>query len=96
LARYRQGRYIVEEGYAMIDQDGERAHQETFAETPGEASRLLWSALGYDAQEGDMDTWTPGLAVLVTDTGIDYPSKITSDTVVPLGVWEWFGDPYVY
>ena len=92
MARYKQGRFIVEEGYAMIDQDGERAHQETFAE----ASRLLWSALGYEVQEGDMDTWTPGLAVLVTDTGVDYQSKITRDTVVPLGVWERYGDPYVY
>jgi hypothetical protein len=24
MARYRQGPYIVEEGYAMIDQDGEQ------------------------------------------------------------------------
>jgi hypothetical protein len=96
MARYRQGSYIVEEGYAMIDQDGERAHQQTFAETPAEASRLLWSALGYDVQEGDMDTWNPGTAVLVTDTGVDYRSKITKDTVVPLGVWERYGDPYIF
>jgi hypothetical protein len=96
MARYRQGRFIVEEGYAMIDQDGELAHQGTFAETPTEASRLLWGALGYDVQEGDMDTWNPGLAVLVTDTSIDYPSKITRETVVPLGVCEQYGDPYVF
>lgn len=72
MARYRQGPYIVEEGYAMIDQDGQVAHQETFAETPAEASRLMWRMLGDEAQEGAMDTWSPGMAVLVTDTNLDY------------------------
>jgi len=93
MARYRKGPYIVEEGYAMIDQDGERAHQQTFAETTSESSRLLWNALGHDMQEGDMDLWNPGLAVLVTDNRIDYRSRITRDTVVPLDVWERYGDP---
>ena len=96
MARYRQGSYIVEEGYAMIDQDGEGAHQQTFAETPAEASRLLWSTLGYDVQEGDMDTWNPGPAVLVTDTNLDRRDRLSGQTVVPWGVWERYGDPYVY
>jgi len=96
MARYRQGPYIVEEGYAMIDQDGEKAHQQTFAETPAEASRLLWSVLGSDIQEGEMDTWSPGIAVLVTDTNLDRRDRLRSQTVVPWRVWENYGDPYIY
>ncbi|MDP9476879.1 MAG: hypothetical protein M3R38_14535 [Actinomycetota bacterium] len=96
MARYRQGPYIVEEGYAMIDQDGQVAHQETFAETPAEASRLMWSILGGEADEGEMDTWSPGMAVLVTDTNLDYRSKLRRQTVVPYGVWEQYGDPYIF
>ncbi len=96
MARYRQGPYIVEEGYAMIDQDGQVAHQETFAETPDEASRQLWRLLGDEADEGEMDTWSPGFAVLVTDTNIDYRSKLRRQTVVPYGVWEQYGDPYIF
>jgi hypothetical protein len=89
MARYQQGPYIVEEGYAMID-------QHTFAETPAEASRLLWSSLGFDMQEGEMDTWRPGFAVLVTDTNLDRRDRLRRQTVVPWGVWERYGDPYVY
>jgi hypothetical protein len=96
MARYRQGPYIVEEGYAMIDQDGEQAHQHTFAETPEEAARLLWSALGLDVQEGDMDRWSPGFAVLVTDTNLDRRDRLVGQTVVPWDVWMRYGDPYVY
>jgi hypothetical protein len=101
LARYRQGPYIVEEGYAMIDQDGQIAHQQTFAETPAEASRLLWSALGADIQEGELqegelDTWSPGMAVLITDTNLDRRDRLRSQTVVPWRVWENYGDPYIY
>jgi hypothetical protein len=101
MARYRQGPYIVEEGYAMIDQDGQKAHQQTFAETPEEASRLLWSALRSDfqegeLQEGELDTWSPGIAVLVTDTNLDRRDRIRGQTVVPWRVWENYGDPYVY
>ena len=92
-----QARLVHRRGGLRHDRAGWRtAHQQTFAETPAEASRLLWSALGYDVQEGDMDTWNPGTAVLVTDTGVDYRSKITKDTVVPLGVWERYGDPYIF
>jgi hypothetical protein len=96
MARYRQGPYIVEEGYAMIDQDGEQAYQHTFAESPAEASRLLWSSLGFDMQEGEMDTWRPGYAVLVMDTNLDRRDRLRRQTVVPWGVWERYGDPYVY
>jgi hypothetical protein len=80
----------------MIDQDGEQAHQHTFAETPDEASRLLWRTLGFDMQEGAMDTWSPGFAVLVTDTNLDRRDRLRRQTVVPWGVWEGYGDPYVY
>jgi len=96
MACYRQGPYIVETGYAMIDQDGEQAHQQTFAETPEEAARLLWSALGLDVQEGDMDRWSPGFAVLVTDTNLDRRDRLVGQTVVPWDVWMRYGDPYVY
>lgn len=37
MATYRRGPYLVEEGYAMIDLGGEKAYQNTFAETVGEA-----------------------------------------------------------
>jgi hypothetical protein len=96
MARYRHRPCIVEEGYAMIDQDAEQAHQDIFAETPDEASRLLWSTLGGDAQEGEMDNWSPGFAVMVTDTNIDYRSERGRLTVFPYGVWERYGDPYIF
>lgn len=93
MARYRRGPYFVEERYTMIDQDGERAHQQTFAETPAETSvecawlRRARRRYGYVESRP---------TVLVTDANIDYRSKILRETVVPLGVWERYGDPYVF
>lgn len=43
-----------------------------------------------------MDTWSPGFAVMVTDTNLDYRSKLRRQTVVPYGVWQRYGDPYIF
>ena len=94
MATYRQGPYRVEEGFAMIDEDGEQAHQETFAETPEAASRMLEQAIGFERFDTEVEVWSPGLAVRVTDTNVDYwtASRVT---VLPMGMWERYGTPYV-
>ena len=33
---------------------------------------------------------------MVTDTNIDYRSERGRLTVVPYGVWERYGDPYIF
>jgi hypothetical protein len=96
MSSYRKGPYIVEEGFAMIDQDGEQAYQDTFAETTEQANELLLRILGFDRYEAERDLWRPGFAVRITDTNLDYPSRIRKRTVMPLGVWERYGDPYVF
>ena len=47
-------------------------------------------------REGEMDNWSPGFAVMVTDTNIDYRSERGRLTVFPYGVWERYGDPYIF
>jgi hypothetical protein len=95
VATYRQGPYVVEEGYAMIDQDGEQAHQETFAETPEGAARLLERAVGFDRYDTELEVWRPGPAVRVVDTNVDYRT-VSRVTVMPTGAWERYGDPYAF
>ncbi len=95
MATYRRGPYLVEEGYAMIDQDGEKAHQDTFAETAGEASELLRRSVGFERFDTEIEVWSPGLAVRVVDTNVDYRT-VSRTTVLPLRVWEDYGDPYVF
>jgi hypothetical protein len=72
VATYRRGPYRVEEGYAMIDQDDERAHQDTFAETPEGAARMLERAVGFERFDTELEVWSPGPAVRVVDTNVDY------------------------
>ncbi len=95
MATYRQGPYIVEEGYAMVDQDGEEAHQHTFAETADEAIDRLRSVLGFDEYEAQSDLWRPEMAVRVTDTNTDFRVGGGRKTVLPWSVWERYGDPYI-
>ncbi len=94
MATYRRGSYRVEEGYAMIDQDGEQAHQSTFAESPGQASDLLRRAVGFERYDTEIEVWSPGPAVRVVDTNVDYRT-VSRETVLPLGMWERHGTPYV-
>jgi hypothetical protein len=96
LARYRHGPYIVEEGYAMIDQDGQIEHRDTFAESPTEANQRLLEALGFDRYQNEIETWQPGFAVQVTDTNIDYRARSGRSIVMPWSVWAQYRDPYVY
>ncbi len=95
MATYRQGSYRVEEGFAMIDQDGEKAHQATFAETPEAASRLLERAVGFERYDTQVEVWSPGPAVRVTDTNVDYRT-VSRVTVMPMGAWDRYGDPYAF
>jgi len=95
MATYRQGPYRVEEGYAMIDQDGEKAHQETFAETAGQASELLRRVVVLDRVDTEIEVWSPGPAVRVVDTNVDYKT-LSRTTILPWRVWESHGDPYVF
>ena len=96
METYAEGPYVVEEGYAMVDEDGEVAHQHTFAETPEQAARLLLEVLGFDRHETERDAWRPEMAVRVTDTNIDYrTAEGGRQTVLPWGVWERYRDPYV-
>lgn len=94
MATYRQGPYRVEEGYAMIDQDGEQAHQATFAETPEAASRLLERVVGFERYDTELEVWRTGLAVRVVDTNVDYRTA-SREIVMPMGMWERYGTPYV-
>ena len=94
MAAYRQGPYRVEEGYAMIDEDGEQAHQETFAETPEAASQMLEQAVGFERFDAEVEVWRPGLAVRVTDTNVDYRT-VSRVTVMPVEMWDRYGTPYV-
>lgn len=95
MATYRRGPYRVEEGFAMIDQDGEKAHQATFGETAAEAVELLRRAVGFESYDTEIEVWSPGPAVRVVDTNVDYRT-LSRTTVMPLGVWERYGDPYVF
>lgn len=95
MATYRQGPYRVEEGYATIDEDGEQAHQETFADTPEGAARLLERAVGFERFDSELEVWSPGLAVRMVDTNVDYRT-VSRATVMPMGAWERYGDPYAF
>ena len=55
MATYREGPYVVEEGYAIVDEDGEVAHQRTFADTVEQAARLLLEDLGFNRHEADRE-----------------------------------------
>ena len=96
MATYREGPYTIEEGYAMANQDGEAAHQHTFAETPEQAAQLLLEVPGFDRHETERDARKPEGAVRVADTNIDY--RIVEggrQTVLPWEVWEQHRNPYV-
>jgi hypothetical protein len=80
----------------MIDQDGQIAHRDTFAETPAEANQRLLEALGFDRCQDEIGTWQPGVAVQVTDTNIDYRVRSGRRIVMPWSVWDQYRDPYVY
>jgi len=79
----------------MIDQDGEKAHQDTFAETAEGASDLLRRSVGFERFDTEVEVWSPGLAVRVVDKNVDYRT-VSRTTVLPLRVWENHGDPYVF
>ena len=72
----------------MIDQDGERAHQQTFAETAAEANQRLLETLGLDRYQDEIETWHPGFAVRVTDTNIGYRARSGRANVMPWDVWD--------
>lgn len=93
MATYRRGPYRVEEGYAMIDQDGEQAHQDTFAETPEEAALLLKLTVGFERYDTELEVWRPGPAVRVVDTDVDYRT-VSRVTIMSMNAWERYGHPY--
>ncbi len=71
--------YRIEEGYAMIDQGGEQAHQSTFAESPGQASDLLRQAVRFERYDTEIEVRSPGPAVRAVDTNVDYRTVLARE-----------------
>ena len=96
LATYREGPYIIEEGFAMVDQDGEMAHQYTFADTPGQANRLLLEFLGFDRYEAERDLWRVDAAVRITDTNLARRDRVRNQTVLSWQLWDRYRTSYIF
>ena len=50
---------------------------------------------GFERYDTELEVWSPGPAVRVTDTNVDYRT-VSRVTVMPIGAWERYGDPYAF